>query len=239
MMEDQPPAESSWRPKLNSRCVGFLLTLAYALSYGQDIFQDLLLISSSLQSKDEYSVLFNMKITERSFGHVMTSTFVLSVLIVGFDAAKKGSRLIIVKQYPWLQSLMLLACLVNLGPVFFLFLNFAMDKKCVKKLYHSNEDAQSDQKNIKGALSSVKVKEALCENLPMLIVVCFKTALSSTLSWLEVLSSTSSACLLSKVIIDYASDQQLEPLGLLKKLLGSWILGMFIYTTLMMITAFH
>ena len=72
----------------------------------------------------------------------------------------------------------------------------------------------------------------------MLILVCFKMALSSHVSLLEVVSSASSACLLSKVIITYLTQQKRPPLGWVTKVFGSLLLGAYIYVTLILITTF-
>ena len=57
----------------------------------------------------------------------------------------------------------------------------------------------------------------------MLIIVCFKMALSSHVSLLEIISSTSSACLLAKVIISYVTERRTKPLGFFKKVIGIYI----------------
>ena len=99
-------------------------------------------------------------------------------------------------------------------------------------------ELDQELQSIESALSSTKAKEALCENLPMLTIVCFKIALSSNVSLLEIISSASSACILSKVIIEYITEQMTPPLGVFKKGIGSILLGAYIYITLVLITTF-
>ena len=112
-----------------------LLTLFSMFMYAQDIFQDVFVIISSLSSEEVYSVLFNLKISERSFGYVMATVFVVSVVVVGWDTILKGRKLILVKKYPWIQGLMVLACLFNLGPVFLTLLSLLFYSKRFKSLY--------------------------------------------------------------------------------------------------------
>ena len=72
-----------------SNGVLLLLTLLSVITYAQDIFQDVLVISGSIASKEVYNVLFNLKIAERNFGFVMAGMFGLSVVVVGWDSAVK------------------------------------------------------------------------------------------------------------------------------------------------------
>ena len=99
-------------------------------------------------------------------------------------------------------------------------------------------ELDQELKMMEVALSSTKTKEALCENLPLLVIVCFKISLSSHVSLIEIVSSASSACLLSKVILAYIYQQTTATLGAFKNLIFSTMLGAFIYVTLTLITIF-
>ena len=216
----------------------FLLTVFSAILYVQDIFQDVLVISSSVTSEASYTVVSTLKVEEKKLGYFLGCTFLLSILIVGWDAMSKGNQLIIVKKERWLHVLMAIACLLNLGPVFFIGLKVFMRMERFKKLYASETDMQKDQQQIEAAMCSTKTKEAMCENLPMLVIVCFKMALSSELEVLNMISGASSACLLSKTIITYVTQKKISPFGLMKEMIGSLFLGSFIFVTLIMITTF-
>ena len=150
----------------------------------------------------------------------------------------KSKRLILVQRYKWLQVLVMICCLLNLGPIFFIVLRFLIERRSFQKLYASDAEVELDRQQIQIAESLTKTKEALCENLPMLIIMSFKMALSSKVSLLEVLSSASSACLLARMIISYFVRYHTKPMGFLKMLFGSLILGSFIYVTLISITTF-
>ena len=214
-----------------------LLTILSSVLYMQDIFQDILVISGSISSQETYFVLYTLKVNEKSLGYFMACVFGFSVLVVGWDTIVKARQLILIKTHPWIHVLLALACLLNLGPVFFIFVHFVIKTKRIKS-YVSEKEIQRDERTVQLALSTTKTKEALCENLPMLVIVCFKTSLSSRISVLEIVSSASSAILLSKMMIAYVAERAATPLGLVKKLFGSLTLGTLIYVTLVLITTF-
>ena len=229
---------SSIKRMQQSSAAIFLCTVVSVVIYSQDIFQDILILSSSIHSTEVYPVLINLNIPERKFGFAMAIMFIFSVIVVGWDTVVKSNRLLLVKKQPWIMGFVIIACFLNLGPVFFIILKSIQSMARLRKMYSTEEEWQKDQQVIEEALSSTKAKEALCENLPMLVIVCFKMALSSHVSLLEVVSSTSSACLLSKVMITYVCDQMRAPLGWFRKAAESLILGVFIYVTLILITFF-
>ena len=66
-MADQTPEKSSIFTRIqNSTGYILLLTLFSAVTYIQDIFQDVLVISSSVSSPATYSVISTMKIEEKN-----------------------------------------------------------------------------------------------------------------------------------------------------------------------------
>ena len=110
-------------------------TLLSIITYTQDILQDVLVIISSISSDEVYNVLFNMKIAERSFGFAMACMFGCSVLVVGWETMLQGRKLILIKKCPWIHALLVLACLLNLGPVFLTVLKLLLHFDCIKLLY--------------------------------------------------------------------------------------------------------
>ena len=132
-MADQTPEKSSIFTRIqNSTGYILLLTLFSAITYIQDIFQDVLVISSSVSSPANYSVISSMKIEEKKLGYFMGCVFLLSIVVVGWDAMTRGSQLILVREHKWLHILMVSACLLNLGPVFFIILGIFMRTNRVK-----------------------------------------------------------------------------------------------------------
>ena len=117
---------------------------------------------------------------------------------------------------------MIVCCLLNLGPVFFIALSFFVETSHSQKIYQTEKEANADKVQIQFAEYSTKTKEALCENLPMLILVCFKMSLSSKVTILELISSASSTCLFGKLILTNLSAKSI---GTFKKILGSLLLG--------------
>ena len=231
-------AESMSRLSLLKNTFLLLLSTVSAAFLIQDIVQDVLVMSSALHSPRIYYVLYDFKIKERAFGFLMAISFSLSIIVVGFDCMKQGKSLILCQRHPWIIIPLALACLFNLGPVFFIFVKVVISKGKAQRLYKANHEAEQDLHVVENALASSKIKEALCENLPMLIIVSFKTALSFEVSLLEVISSLSSACLLSKVIINSIIQQHSQPTRTVKKIAYSVVLGIFIRFTINMITMF-
>ena len=125
-----------------------------------------------------------------------------------------------------------------MGPVFFIALHFLIKTRRFQKIYPSESDVEHEKQQIHIAESEVKTKEAHCENLPMLVIVSFKMALSSKVSLLEIISSMSSSCLFARMIITYYDQFNTKPMGLTKKLGGILLLGSFICTSLFSITTF-
>ena len=122
--------------KINMSGVSTWLLTAFSIfSYVLDIFQDVLVIISSISSDQFYSVLFNQKIYERSFGYVMICAFAFSVVAVGLDTVWRGREFILVKKYPWIAVFMGLACLLNLGPVFLIVFKFLLQFDPIKITY--------------------------------------------------------------------------------------------------------
>ena len=229
----------SFREQLkNSRGCILLASLFSGVTYMQDIFQDVLVISSSISSPAKYVVLSTMKVSEKSLGYFMIFVFGFSVFVVGLETVSKGSRLIIVKRHRWMYVLMVIACLLNLGPVFFTLIGFFLRMGRFDGCYEYEKEKQQDQKKVELAMSCAKTREALCENLPMLVLVCFKMALSSQLILIDMISGMSSACLLSKTILVYITETKQSPIGFVKKIFSSLFGGLFIYLTLLMITTF-
>ena len=168
----------------------------------------------------------------------MAIVFGISVIVVGWDTVVKSNRLLLAENQRWILVFIAMACFFNLGPVFITFLKLICSSAKVRRMYSTEKEWHKDKQAIEVALSSTKTKEALCENLPMLIIVCFKMALSSQVSLLEVISSASSACLLSKVILTYLTERMKSPLGWVSKIIGSFVSGAYIYFTLVLITTF-
>ena len=110
--------------------------------------------------------------------------------------------------------------------------------KVVKKLYKNEDEWKHDQKVMNDALSTTKTREALFENLPMLVIVCFKIALSARVSLLELFSSTSSACLFSKVVVHHIKNRIGIQLKLWKTVILTLIATAYIYCSLILITTF-
>ena len=221
-----------------SSVLAILLTLFSVFTYVQDIFEDILVIASSLSSDEVYRVLFNLKMAEKAFGFVMISMFGLSIVVIGWDTISRANQLTLIKNHRWLHVICGCACLLNLGPVFFIFLKLVLSFDRAEKMYKTWNELNLDRQKIDAALSSTKMKEAMCENLPMLILMSFKTALSSHVSLLEIISTSSSACLLANAFISFISHQRTAPLGVLKKVFGSFLLGSFICVTLLIVTIF-
>ena len=215
-----------------------LLTLVSAAAYCQDVLQDILVASASLASKETYRILSNLEVEEEKFGFAMVAVFCISVVVVGIETLKKVNRMRLIKNYRRMYLMIIPACLTNLGPVFITFMKFTLSTKCVKRLYDNEVDLHYDERILEQAASSTKTKEALCENLPMLVIVCFKMALSAKVSLLEILSSTSSAILFTKVVVAYAAQRMTIAMGYVKMVLANLLVAAFMYSTLILITAF-
>ena len=236
--DDSSKTRLSLRKIAYSTAVIIIKTILPAILYAQDIIQDILVISSSVRSKEVHTVQTIIIIKERMIGFAMISIFLSSVLVVGLDTAMKMSRLSLVKRYKRIYVLMVVACVFNLGPVFIMFLKFFASLNRFKTMYNSEDEFERDQRVLDQALMSTKTKEAVCENLPMLVIVCFKIALSSRVSWLEILSSASSALIFSKVVIEYAMARLHYQSNMIKMLLWTLLMASFSYSTLILITTF-
>ena len=221
-----------------SCALAVLLTIFSVFTYVQDIFEDILVIATSLSSKEVYRVLFNLKMAEKAFGYVMITMFGLSVIVIGWDTMSRANQLTLIKRHRWLHVICGCACMLNLGPVFFICLKLVLSRESAERMYETCRELDHDRQSVEAALSSTKMKEALCENLPMLILVTFKAALSSHVSLLEVISISSSACLLANAFISFISYARTTPLGALKKISGSLLLGSFTSVTLLIVTIF-
>ena len=185
-----------------------LWSLFTAGIYTQDILQDVLVASSSLSSKAQYQILPNLEVEEKKFGYAMIAIFCLSLLIIGADTWAKMRELTLVKTHrKTFLAILIPACCMNLGPVVITFTKFLVGTKYASKLYKKESDQVQDQRSLDAAHASLKMKEALSENLPMLVIVCFKMALSTRVSMLEMASSISSACLFSKAVVAYLMQQ--------------------------------
>ena len=154
--------------------------------------------------------------------------FAASILAVGTTTISNSSNLSLMKRHPRLHAIVIFLSLLNLGPIFFILLNFLLRVPSLRKLYSSQGKLLEDLRATEIALSATKLKQAVCENLPMLIIVCCKTALGSRVNFLEIFSGASSSFLLSKTIIDYAADRRGKPMKSLFKLLASLILGNYL-----------
>ena len=237
-MTNGTPQERPFLAKItNSPAYFYFMAAVSVFLYIQDIFQDILVMSSSLASPAIH-VVSKLTIPEQRLGYFMVCVFILSVIIVGWDTIRKGKQLMLVKNHRWMYVLMLITCLLNLGPVFFILVNIFLKTEWFKRLYNSAKEFQQDQRQLELALSSTKTKEALFENMPMLVIVCFKMALSSQFVLLELFSSFSSACLLARTILTYVMGKKTIPLNFMEKVIGSLLLGIFIFITLTMINSF-
>ena len=218
----------------------FLCSLFSVTMYVQDILQDVLVAFTSFSSTAKYQILSNLEVEEKNFGLAMIAIFCCSVIIIGIDTCVMMNKLALMKKHgKMLLMITLLACSVNLGPIVLTFTQFIIRTKYAKRLYQKEADRRRDEKLLELAQSSVKIKEALCENLPMLVIVCFKMALSTRVSLLEIASSASSACFFSKAVVKYAMHRRcVESRGFLKMLLSSLILSLFTYCTLILVTTF-
>ena len=108
-------------PIPSSRVLVVFLGIFAVLAYIQDIYQDVLVIVSSLSSSKVYNVMFNLKMAERSFWLCHDFLFGQSIIVIGWDTIGKVSQLGLVKRYPRLHVLIGLACILNLGPIFSFF----------------------------------------------------------------------------------------------------------------------
>ena len=195
---------SRWQKIRQSNIDLFFWSLVTAGIYTQDILQDLLVAWSTSSSKATHQILSNLEVEEKKFGYVMIVFFCLSLIIVGVDTWAKMKELTLVKTYHKTFFMIIIpACCMNLGPVVITFTKFLVGTKYASKLYKKESDQVQDQRSLDAAHASLKMKEALSENLPMLVIVCFKMALSTRVSMLEMASSISSACLFSKAVVAY------------------------------------
>ena len=133
---------AAFTPKLRKYLPVVLLGLFSIATYVQDIFEDILVIASSLSSKEVYRVLFNLKMPERAFGSVMAIMFGLSIIVIGWDAIARVNRLNLVKNRCWLHAIAGLACLLNLGPVFFIIMKLALSFESAEKMYSSEKELE-------------------------------------------------------------------------------------------------
>ena len=209
-----------------------------ALLYTQDILQDILVASSSISSEETYRILSHIEVQEKKLGFAMIGIFCISLIAVGVETIVKINQLMLVKNCRKIYFLIFPACLLNLGPVALTLLQFISRMKVVKKLYKNEDEWKHDQKVINDALSTTKTREALLENLPMLVIVCFKIALSSRVSLLEVFSSTSSACLFSKVVVHHVKIRIGTQLNVWKTVILTITATAYIYCSLILITTF-
>ena len=231
--------KSTWYNRLHQSTTFTLLrTLFSVVTYTQDIIQDVLVISNTINSNEIYSIQTIMKVREKDFGFAMIGIFCLSVLIVGMTTILQMSRLALLKKYPKIYILLILSNLVNLGPVFVMIMKWAIDRPTTKKTYKNADEYRNDKRIIEQTLSSAKTKEAICENLPMLVIVCFKMALSSRFSWIEAISGFSSALLFSNVFLNFTKNQLRLELGFLWTALANFFMAIFMHSTLLLITSF-
>ena len=168
----------------------------------------------------------------------MIGVFFLSVSVVGLDSILKGSGLILVKNHKWIYILMVITCLINLGPVFFILVGYFIKTGCFRRFYASNKEMEHDRQLVEQALNSTKTKEAVFENGPMLVIMCFKVALTSKFVLLDQISGISSAILLARTILIYVNEKKIAPPGFLKTMIGSLFLGVFMYLTAFNICTF-
>ena len=222
----------------NPSCISRVENLIGFILYTFDILQDVWAIQRSLSSQKDYPIVSTQRIFERQFGYFMICIFIISVMVVGLDAIMKGSQLILVKKHKWLIALMAIACFMNLGPVLFIFLGFLLEKECFKRFYVREKDIQRDRHLVKQALSSTITKAAVCENGPMLVVMCLKMAISTNLVPLDLISSLSSACLFAKTILTFVNDNRASSPGFLKTLTRSLFMGVFMFLTIFTISSF-
>ena len=215
-----------------------LLTVFGAFCYTLDIFLDVLSIQRSISSCDNYTIVSTQKIQEKTIGYFMIGVFFLSVSVVGFDAILKGSGLILVKNHKSIFILMVIACLMNLGPVFFILVGYFIKTGHFRRFYASDKEMEHDQQLVEQALSSTKTKEAVFENGPMLVIMCFKVAMTSKFVLLDQISGISSAILLARTILSYINEKKISPPGFLKTMIGSLFLGVFMYLTTFNICTF-
>ena len=218
----------------------FFWSLFSAGIYIQDILQDALVASASLSSKEKYHILSNWEVEEKTFGYTMIAIFFISLTIIGVDTWVKLKELTLVKAHCIVFAIIIIpACLVNLGPVVITFTQFLLSTKYASKLYRKESDLVHDRKLLDAAQASIKMKEALSENLPMLVIVCFKMALSTRLSFLEMASSFSSACLFSKAVVTCMMQRlSNESSGFVRMLFWTLVLSSFTYCTLILVTTF-
>ena len=95
----------------------FLVTIFSSLLYGQDVFQDIIVTSTSLSSEEKYSILSNLEVEEKKIGYFMVSIFCVCSAVAGFDILLKMKQMILLKTHKKIYFIVLPACLLNLGPV--------------------------------------------------------------------------------------------------------------------------
>ena len=228
------------RPTISMMKRAFLssVTLLPAIFIAFDVIQDVTVIRGSLSSNETYSVQGIITLHEFQFGYAMGFIFCISVLLVGIDTLTKAFRLKIVKKNPWLLLVVILASVTNFGPVLFIILKIIVDFPCIRKVYSSTLEHEKDKQMIEAALSSSKAKEALSESFPMLIIVCFKIALSSRVSLLDLLSSMSSAFMLSHLILDLILERISVSLNISRKVTFLFLAGSSMHITVFLIASF-
>ena len=220
------------------QCRTFWHMVFCAVLYMQDIFQDIMMIFNAISSQISHNVTPSIIVQERSFAYAMILVFFISTLVVGYDTITKSNKLILVQEFPLIRLVIFVACLFNLGPICIEILKFFMQTKFVSRVYISRKETSHDLMLLERASSTSKAKEAVCENLPMLVIVCFKMALSSRVSIFELLSSASSALMFSKAVIGPMVKSINESAGFLKSTSIILFVATFLYSALELIIFF-
>ena len=70
--ESDTEKTSFFQKMKESTAASVIFTAFSTIVYIQDIFQDILVFTSSIASNQEYDVLMDIKISERSFGYAMS-----------------------------------------------------------------------------------------------------------------------------------------------------------------------